>query len=145
MRPDTPFVALDAIAADLDRVVAEWFARARATGRLEDSPTCQYGCAADCSQLVPLSTLDAQRIALCLPPLPRTARREIVVALGRQASRCAAQVYSSSCRCKRSKEVATASSLPYPARMPGGTREHEREPRRRWADGGKDHDVVRYP
>lgn len=82
-----PFVALDRIAADLDRTVSDWFARARATGRSVDRPACRRGCAFCCYQLVPLTTLEAQRLADYLSRLPRGDRREIGAALERHAIR----------------------------------------------------------
>ncbi len=81
MNASLPFVALDQIAADLDRTVDEWFARARATGRPEDRPACRRGCAFCCHQLVPLTTLEAQRIGAYLSSLPRHQRRQIGVSL----------------------------------------------------------------
>lgn len=87
-----PFVALDEIAADLDRTVTEWFGRARATGRSEDRPACRRGCAFCCHQLVPLTVLEAQRIGDYLSRLPRQERRQIGSSLDKHLNRFTAWV-----------------------------------------------------
>lgn len=87
MSASLPFAALDQIAAGLDRTVDEWFARARATGRPEDRPACRRGCAFCCHQLVPLTTLEAQRIGAYLSTLPRHQRRQIGASLERHLDR----------------------------------------------------------
>ncbi len=87
MNASLPFAALDQIAADLDRTVGEWFARARATGRPEDRPACRRGCAFCCHQLVPLSTFEAQRIGDYLSSRPRSLRRQIDSSLEKHLSR----------------------------------------------------------
>jgi Fe-S-cluster containining protein len=86
------FDAIDDIAARLDAVVAEGFARARASDWSEDRPACRRGCAFCCHQLVPLTTPEAQRIADYLSRKPRAERRQIGEALERQARRFAAWV-----------------------------------------------------
>lgn len=92
MKTSLAFAALDDIAANLDRTAAEWFARARASGRPEDRPACHRGCAFCCHQLVPLTVLEAQRIADHLSRLPRNERRQIGTALTRHLSRFSAWV-----------------------------------------------------
>lgn len=87
MNTSLPFAALDQIAADLDRTVGTWFARARATGRPEDRPACRRGCAFCCHQLVPLTTLEAQRIGDYLSGMPRNQRRQIESSLEKHLSR----------------------------------------------------------
>ncbi len=82
-----PLAVLDQISDDLDRTVAEGFARARATGRAEERPACRRGCAACCSQLVPLTTLEAQRIADHLSRMPRQERRPIAASVERHLGR----------------------------------------------------------
>ncbi len=89
-REVSSFGALARVAAELDRKVEAEFAQARASGRPEDRPACHRGCAACCYQLVPLTTLEAQRLADYLSRLPRSDRREIGRAVERQAQKFAA-------------------------------------------------------
>ncbi len=87
-----PLLAIDKLAADLDRQSQSAFDRARATDRPEERPACQKGCAYCCHQLVPLTTLEAQRIADYASRLPRSERRDLAKAVDRQAERFAAWV-----------------------------------------------------
>lgn len=84
--------ALEEISSELDRASEVWLAKARASGRPEDLPACRRGCAFCCHQLVPLSAVEAQRIADYLGRLPRTQRQGISTAIDRQSQRFAAWV-----------------------------------------------------
>lgn len=83
---------LDEIAAALDRSVEVLLAKARAAANPAEHPACRRGCAFCCHQLVPLTTIEAQRIATYLETFPRDQRRSIGAAVDRQARRFAAWV-----------------------------------------------------
>jgi Fe-S-cluster containining protein len=91
-RSELPFIRLDQIARKLDGETTRWFKQAKATGRPEDRPACYNGCAACCHQLVPLTTVEAQRIAQHVATLPRSTRRELVKGVDRQLQRFGAWV-----------------------------------------------------
>lgn len=86
VRPESPIAAL---AADLDRSVAEGFRAAKASGDPAEQPACRRGCAFCCHQLVPLTIIEAQRIATHLATLPRGERRDLGQAVDRQSARFA--------------------------------------------------------
>src|SRR5713226_572920 len=83
-------IQLDQVASALDRESAAAFARARSAPKPEDRPACRRGCAACCHQLVPLTTLEAQRIAQYVSRLPRAERRDLGKAVDRQQQRFSA-------------------------------------------------------
>jgi Fe-S-cluster containining protein len=85
-------LALEQVSASLDKQSAQMLGAARADGRPENRPACGRGCAACCHQLVPVSTIEAQRIAEHLRRLPRSERRDLAKAVDRQAERFAAWV-----------------------------------------------------
>ena len=84
-----PLLAIERLAGDLDRETTAAFAAARQSGRPELRPACRRGCAYCCHQLVPLTTLEAQRIAEHVSRLPRTERRDIGKAVDRQTQKFA--------------------------------------------------------
>ena len=86
-RSDLPFIRLDQIARKLDGETTSWFKKAAKSGRVEDRPACSRGCAACCHQLVPLTTLEAQRIANFLTDLPRPTKRQLVKDVDRQVQK----------------------------------------------------------
>jgi Fe-S-cluster containining protein len=93
-RRSDPRLALEALAGQLDAIGDELLKQARGQRAVEDRPACRRGCAACCHQLVPLTTLEAQRIAEYISRLPRPVRRELSKAVDRQAQRFAAWVAS---------------------------------------------------
>jgi Fe-S-cluster containining protein len=80
-------IRLDQIAQTLDRQAFQLLKQAGATGRPEDQPACHNGCAACCHQLVPLTTVEAQRIARHLSALPRSDRRDLGRNIDRQVQK----------------------------------------------------------
>jgi len=94
-RASIPSSPIEAIAADLDRTVAGSFAAAKASGDPAEQPACRRGCSFCCYQLVPLTVLEAQRIAAYLATLPRSERRDLGQAVDRQAKRFASWVQES--------------------------------------------------
>lgn len=87
MQPDriaSPRIAIEAVSTALDSVSASLLRTAAEGGRPEGRPACRRGCAACCHQLVPLTTLEAQRIATYLRALPRAQRRELAKSVDRQ-------------------------------------------------------------
>jgi Fe-S-cluster containining protein len=92
VQPDrlpTPLIALEQLSASLDAESDRLLKLARGQPASEDRPACRRGCAACCHQLVPLSTLEAQRVAGHISRLPRAERRELVKSVDRQAQRFA--------------------------------------------------------
>jgi Fe-S-cluster containining protein len=91
-RSPEPRLALEALSGELDATADRLLKQARAQPASEDRPACRRGCAACCHQLVPLTTLEAQRIADYVSRLPRAERRELAKSVDRQAQRFAAWV-----------------------------------------------------
>jgi Fe-S-cluster containining protein len=83
-------LALEHVFSRLDDEAERQLKEARAQEKPEDRPACRRGCAACCHQLVPLTTIEAQRIAEYVSHMPRAARRELAKSVDRQAQRFAA-------------------------------------------------------
>ncbi|HEX5417623.1 MAG TPA: YkgJ family cysteine cluster protein [Chloroflexota bacterium] len=91
-RARQPISPVETIATELDRAVAERIAAARASGDPLQRPACRRGCSFCCYQLVPLTVLEAQRIASNLATRTRSERRDLGQAIDRQEKRFAAWV-----------------------------------------------------
>jgi Fe-S-cluster containining protein len=89
-RTPLPVLALEQVSARLDDEAERLLKEARAQANPDDRPACRRGCAACCHQLVPLTTLEAQRIAEYINHLPRAERRELAKSVDRQSQRFAA-------------------------------------------------------
>ncbi len=87
-----PMISLEQVSTNLDKQSVDMLRESRADGRSETRPACGRGCAACCHQLVPLTMIEAQRIAEFLQRLPRPERRDMIKAVDRQSQKFAAWV-----------------------------------------------------